>query len=316
MLRTTAVLPAALAALLLPARAPSPDTPPPGTPPPEARPVVLMLHGRGMQRQDTTTLRRAWATALDEGIAGIAGHGLLEPGDLRLVWYADALQPRGASPCDAAGDGAAREEGWARDVGATLAAAGTLMELAAAWLGGYEGAALQALAGDLLYLGDPRRRCGAEVRLAAALERAERERRPVILVAHSFGSLVAYHHLRTRDAAATTPIERLVTVGSLLGHPELREILLADDGGTGPPPGVGSWVNVHDPSDPLSAPLVGMDDPERPGAVEDRVTERPVRGDPHDPARYLADPATAGAVLEAWCGAGGGAACHGLPRPF
>jgi hypothetical protein len=46
-----------------------------------------------------------------------------------------------------------------------------------------------------------------------------------------------------------------VTTGSLLGRPELRQLLL----------------------------------------------ERSLPGDPHDASRYLADPATVRAVLEAWC---------------
>lgn len=269
------------------------------------RPVVLLVHGRGLQDRDTASVRRAWRDALDDGVTHVSGHRLLEEDDLRLVWYADAVTsgPDTACPEDAR---ASRREGWARDLATTLSTAGTLMALAAEWMGGPEGAALRALAGDLHYLGDERRRCGAEERLARALEEADREGRPVVLVAHSFGALVSYHHLRTRDATVGPRIERWITIGSPLGHPELRRLLLDDDGG-GLPPRVGSWVNVYDPRDPFSARLVGLDGAEESTAVEDRRTERSYEGDPHDPVRYLTDPATAGAVLEAWCGVAGGA---------
>lgn len=283
------------------------------------RPVVLVLPGRGLDGSDTASMRRNWNSALDQGIASIAGERLLDEDDLRLVWYADALEPgTGACPVgsrkeDRAGPQSERRGAeWARDVGAALRSAGTLMGLVAQLVDGPEGEALRSMAGDLVYLGDDDQRCGAEERLAEALAAAEREGRPVILVAHSFGALVAYHHLKTRPDASPR-IERWVTVGSLLGHPELREVLLAGGGGTGLPVGVGSWVNVRDPGDPLAAPLAGIrSSPSDTVAIEDRNTEGSGAGNPHDPERYLSDPATARAVVEAWCRAAGEASvCSG-----
>lgn len=298
-----------VAALVTPLLAPSAGlvggeaSPPDGAGP--SRPVVLMLHGRGMQGRDTASLRHAWSGSLDEGITAVAGRSPLRPDDLRLVWYADALES-GSATCTDEGRPRRRAEGWARDVGTTLEAAGTLMAFAARWMSGPERVALDALASDLLYLGDDGRRCGAGERLAEALATALDQGRPVVLVAHSFGALVAYDHLRSRSASDTSRVERWVTVGSLLGHPELRELLFADGREGGLPAGVGSWVNVYDPRDPLAAPLSGVGGaPTGSGAIEDRVTERAVAGDPHLAARYLADPATASAVLEAWCAAAG-----------
>lgn len=297
MLRILSASAALLAGLWWPASPPAAPAPPPSA---ASRPVVLFVHGRGLQDGDTASLRRVWRDALDDGVAGVSGHRLLREDDLRLVWYAGTLAPDAEPACAGGGTGASPREGWARDLASTLRTAGTLMALAAEWMGGPEGAALQALAGDLLYLGDERRRCGAEERLARALEEAAAEGRPVVLVAHSFGALVSYHHLRTRPPTAGPEIERWVTAGSLLGHPELRRLLLDERTGS-LPPRVGSWVNVYDPRDPFSAPLVGLGGAEDSAAVENRRTERPYEGDPHDPVRYLTDPATAGAVLEAWC---------------
>lgn len=287
------------------------------------RPVVLLVHGRGLQGADTARLRSAWRDALSRGLhdiagerpMGVGGFPLVQDADFRLVWYADALRPGAASTCSGDGARTDREEGWARDLATAMETAGTLMGLAADWIGGPEGAALGALAGDLLYLGDERRRCGAEQRLARALDDAAAEGRPVILVTHSFGALVTYHHLLTRGSSEGPFVERWITIGSLLGRPELRRLLLDDPGGR-LPPRVGSWVNVYDPRDPFSAPLAGLAGLEgREGqeeeAVEDRRVEAPRAGDPHDPVRYLVDPATARAVLEAWCrsSAGDTAAC-------
>ena len=298
-------LPALLAAsLAAAAHVPAPAAGPAAAAP---RPVVLLVHGRGLNGADTLALRRAWHAALDGGVERVTGHRLLAGDDLRLVWYADALGSDATAACGADAPRASRQQGWARDMATTLEAAGTLMELAALWLGGPEGAALGALAGDLVYLGDEGRRCAAGERVTRALATAEAEGRPVVLVAHSFGALVSYHHLQARDADDGPEVARWVTVGSLLGHPELRQLLL-DEGRGGLPPRVGSWVNVHDPADPFSAPLVGLGAGAPESTVEDRIARGTHDGDPHDPARYLGDPATVGAVLEAWCAAAGGAA--------
>lgn len=277
------------------------------------RPVILLVHGRGLQGADTARLRIAWLDALHRGLDEVVegrpmeddGLPLVQDEDFRLVWYADALRPGAASTCSGHDARTDREEGWARDLATAMETAGTLMGLAADWIGGPEGAALGALAGDLVYLGDERRRCGAEQRLATALDDAAAEGRPVILVTHSFGALVSYHHLLTREDSAGPFVERWITIGSLLGRPELRRLLLDDPGGR-LPPRVGSWVNVYDPRDPFSSPLAGLEGEEE-EAVEDRRVETPGDdSDPHDPVRYLADPATAGAVLEAWCSASEG----------
>jgi hypothetical protein len=266
---------------------------------PPGRPVVLFLHGRGVQDADSANLRREWRAALNMGLAAAGAEPLIGEDDFELVWYADALDPRAGGACPASRSGAPTSE-----IASGLASAGALLGMAAEWMGDAEGAALRSLAGDLLYLGDDAKRCAAERRLELALADALRESRPVVLVAHSFGSLVSYHHLRVRDTASAPRVERFVTIGSLLGRPELRQLLLGQ-GGREPvlPARVGSWVNVRDPADPFASPLIGVGDLGRSDAIEDIRTERPLPGDPHDASRYLADPATARAVLEVWCSA-------------
>jgi hypothetical protein len=275
-------------------------TAPGAAPAGSTRPVVLMLHGRGVLDPDSTDLRREWLDALNQGLVGVGSSPLLEEDDFRLVWYADALDPRAPAAC------ATPVRPSASDAVATmLGTVGTLMGFVADLSGEHEAAALRSLAGDLLYLGDERKRCAAEERLAVQLARAAAEERPVLLVAHSFGSLVAYHHLQTRDTTGSAPVDRLITVGSLIGRPELRDLLFGAGSRRPPLPSrVTTWVNVRDPEDPFAAPLLGIaaDSASR-GRIRDVRTERSGAIDPHDAARYLIDPVTARAVLESWCAA-------------
>jgi pimeloyl-ACP methyl ester carboxylesterase len=286
------------------------------SPPAAERPVVLLLHGRGVTGLDSASLRRDWRDALNMGLLAAGAVAMIREGDLRLVWYADALDTRATAACPSDTGRAPTSE-----VAAGMATAGALLGLMADWMGQAEATALRSLAGDLAYLGDPGARCTVEDRLGRALAAAAAEGRPVVLIAHSFGALVSYHHLRTRPAPAPR-VERYVTIGSLLGRPELRQLLLGAEGreGVSLPDSVGSWVNVRDPDDPL-ATAVHPARAERAGDILDVTTERSLPGDSHDAARYLADPATARAVLGGWCaalsaGIAGERSCSILqPRP-
>ena len=86
---------------------------------------------------------------------------------------------------------------------------------------------LRALSADASFLSDAHKRCASERRLSDALDRAKREGRPVILVAHSLGSLVAYDYLSSRSDSAV--VQRLVSLGSMLGATELRRLLIGGD---------------------------------------------------------------------------------------
>lgn len=297
----------ALAAALPGARsAPSPASPA-AEPPEPGRPVVLVLPGRGLADADTAALRRDWLDALNLGLTAAGAWPLLADRDLRLVWYADALDPRAPATCADRAPGAT--PAGVHDFAATLSAALMVAAMVADLSEELDGEPLREVAGDLLYFGDDGKRCAAEERLEDAIAGAAREARPIVLVAHSFGSLVALGHLAARDPGAPR-VERWITIGSLVGRPDLRELMLGPDARTtGLPPGVGSWVNVRAPDDVLAAPLGGVRTEElAAGRVVDTITAPAPPGDPHDAARYLADPVTAGAVLEAWCAEPGGAA--------
>lgn len=273
-----------------------------------ARPVVLLVHGRGYLHRDSAEFRREALQALRQGAFNAANDSLLGDDDVRIVWYADLLDSRRQNAASVLACGAAESKQSPSSVlGVMALLASALLDANAA---GEAADDMHGLAGDLRFLGDPDTRCSAEKRLADALARAGDEGRPVVLVAHSLGALVSWGHLKQRGAAAEqrlSEIRRLVTVGSPLGSDDLRQLLLLPGDRVGPvtlPQKVRSWVNVVNEDDPFAARLAGASAADaathaRTG-IADVMTQR-LPGDPHELRGYLRDPASARAVLGAWC---------------
>ena len=132
------------------------------------------------------------------------------------------------------------------------------------------------------------------------IDAAIAEQRPVVIVAYSLGSLVAYGYLKAHAPVKRAPDVRLITLGSPLGNREIRDMLGGGSDSLRIPAGVSAWENVYDPNDPFSAAL------QAPGSqlgVVDRVTESASDYDAHYIGRYLRDPATGAAVGRALCAA-------------
>jgi hypothetical protein len=111
---------------------------------------------------------------------------------------------------------------------------------------GLSGAFVLLLARDVhTYLHDDETRAAVRAGLEEALPTDE----PVVLVAHSLGSVVAYDVLRRADPQSRT-MPLLLTLGSPLGIEAVRSALEADGPLTWPP--VERWVNARDPRDLLA----------------------------------------------------------------
>ncbi|MFG2116015.1 alpha/beta hydrolase [Streptomyces sp. NPDC048718] len=121
---------------------------------------------------------------------------------------------------------------------------------------------------------------------------------PTIVVAHSLGTVVALETLHEHRGALDVPL--FVTLGSPLGirtavHPRVRPHPL------GTPESVGRWLNFWDRDDLVAArPL--LEDFVRPNAGAVVPRSRRVDSDGawvHPAAKYLAQPAVAGPLVEA-----------------
>lgn len=273
------------------------------------RPVVLLLHGRGLLGVDTAATRKMWFDAVSSGSGTVDGRPLYSDRDVRVVWYADVLDPRSTSGCDYKSDDArARRAASDPELKEVVSTAGSILGALTALVDDSAAAGqLRSLSADAAFLADSRKRCASEQRLAEALDRAHREGRPVILVAHSLGAVVAYDYLSSRSD--TGVVDRLITIGSLLGAPDLRRLLIGGDT-LARPSSVKSWINIRNQDDWFAAPIsVGKD------ILTSAPSDEP---DPHEMVGYLRGAATNAEVAADWCAAFASKApesCASVRRP-
>jgi len=262
------------------------------------RPVVILVHGRAMLDRDTAATRKMWLNALTAGGKSITALPLLSDRDVRVVWYADVLDPRSSAGCDyASSDARARRRATIDPaLKALVAPVGSLFDMITSVVADTESIShLRALSADASFLGDSRKRCASEQRVGDAIDAARRDGRPVILVAHSLGSLVAYDYLSARSD--TGLVQRFITVGSIVGATELRQLLIGGDASDtlSRPAGVKSWTNIRHENDFFATSIsIGRNVIATPPADEP---------DPHELVGYLRGSATAMEVLGSWCAA-------------
>jgi pimeloyl-ACP methyl ester carboxylesterase len=262
------------------------------------RPLVLLVHGRGMLDRDTAATRKLWVDGLASGAATITRAPLIQDADVRVAWYADVLDPRSHGGCDyAADDPRARRDARTDTSLKSLASmAGGFLNLISNLSSDKQATTeLRGLAADANFLSDVRRRCASEARLAGELVRARADGRPVIVVAHSLGSLVAYDYFSARRDSGSVP--ELITIGSMAGSPGMRALLIGGDSTDqiAKPAAVRDWVNIHNEQDGFAGPI---------SVARDLVTNPPADElDPHEMVGYLRGTVTAREILVAWCGA-------------
>lgn len=153
------------------------------------------------------------------------------------------------------------------------------------------------------YYEDRAFREAARDRLREALE--QHAGRPLLIAAHSMGSLIAYDVLRRLERDGRCPrIEHLVTMGAPLGLAEIKHHLAEEHGGLRVPDAVARWSNLGDREDVATVGTT-LAESYAPNAAGIGVTDCPVingyrrpRGgvNPHKSYGYLRTPEFSRAV--------------------
>lgn len=269
------------------------------------RPVILFIHGRDQAWNVTSQLRATWFGAFRDGAAKIgAPDDMIADSDLRFINYQDIYEP-GYQVIGCAGirpsGGSDTEQLATRNF---LDGFLNALSDALSHVGLISYAATNLLSDTRRYFADPDVACDTNARLIGALKRARDEQRPVILVAHSLGSQIAFAVLTDAgaDQARLGTVARFITVGSQVGLPDVIHSLRPKLPGA-PftiPPLVKTWINARGREDYVAPRLVKANfaDP-RSLLRESEIETQP--GAQHAITGYLKNPYVAEAIVKGWC---------------
>jgi hypothetical protein len=277
--------------------------------------TIVLVHGRRQQHKDPVSLEREWETALLRGLAAAGAPQPPPPETMLFPYYGDlyedyALAIRQPSTVAEKRDQIEFERIVAAQVARKMAkrrkrplprrkgeavAAGwydPLLELLDRVPGFSRGFVRLVMRDVYDYVSNKNGlRQKTMQRVAGTLERSQQG--PVIVIAHSLGSIVTY------DILNSTPqlrVDLYITIGSPLGVDQaVTGRLLPDRSGLrGVPAGVRQWANFADPDDFVALDETLADDFKRGGHsfVRD-VRDRNPRGQnksPHSSDSYLSQP--------------------------
>ncbi len=269
--------------------------------------TLIGIHGLN-NKPPAPVLSAWWENSLREGLArnqSIRRARL----NFRLTYWADLLHETPMQPDDdpapylqESGDGAlpAARTGFRRRMAALgFEAVGKMAEAAA------RAPILETLVEELVherasdlyrYNTDLALRAAVRQRLATELEAARATRRPVVLIAHSMGSIIAYDVLRRQP---DTAIAHFITIGSPLGLADVKRPSAGEFGPPEVPAGVAHWTNLADPHDPVAALDVRLRSDYQANARSVRIDDASVRNtyvspagkaNPHKVYGYLRTP--------------------------
>jgi hypothetical protein len=157
------------------------------------------------------------------------------------------------------------------------------------------------------YLGNWSYQCATNNVIGDSLESARVANHPIVVVAHSLGSLITYKVLHARDVAASRDSLRVVAfiaLGSQLGIKEVMQSLVGLKTPRYPyPSGIEAWTLIRGENDAVApiSPAGSFEVPKgKPFVV---LTTSTMPGDQHNIVGYLKNVDTAREIMKAWCGA-------------
>lgn len=219
---------------------------------------IIAIHGLN-NKPVKQKLERWWLEAIREGLARNAGQAGAEI-DLDMVYWADVLN---TSPLDpdpepyiaAGGDGPLPRHDATRADSLREMAQGALDKLTA--IPKFDVVTQEVMSRstpDLhRYFSDPAIRERLREKLESALEAAARDRRRIMIIAHSMGSIIAFDVLASMSRARSPiRIEHLVSLGSPLGLHEVKQQAREQGLALTVPDVVEHWTNLADRRDRIA----------------------------------------------------------------
>jgi len=264
-------------------------------------PVLVFVHGRDQPAGQSDVVRGEWFSAIDKGLQRTGREGLFPASQRRFYWYADLLNREDACKL-AFGTDSLRALGWrlwptARDF--FLASASQLPD------GAKQAIVDQFLPDTGKYLENGKVACAVDDGLEA-LWRGVPEGAPVVVVAHSMGSIVLYKNL-TGQLRNTPHRVYLITIGSMIAQPDVQASILGSlQKPPAPVPGpVVWWRNIVNRGDLLAFRAASAFMTSAPAKLPIDIEINTDVSDRHSAAAYLESEAMGKAVREAYCQAMG-----------
>ena len=287
----------------------------------QGRPIIVLVHGRAQEYQIAAVMEHAWRSALRDGLSKIGMDSTVLHSDVMFVHYEYVTEHAAQThlPCtgsipDLPNNSPGFFVGLNLDWYLSGPRSKNLVQTRdkiARW-GWVQQMVIASLPDVQRYLDasptDPVR-CETERPLKLALDSARRMGRPVILVAHSLGSLIAYRVLaEARMAQPAEPnfynVQRLVTFGSQLNLEAIQRRLIPGQSLPPMPPAWTPpvrWINLAGYGDYIASSPQRSQLPRRSDSLhrEFEIFTRP--GSPHAFEGYLKHVATAQSIAAGWC---------------
>lgn len=266
-------------------------------------PVVVFVHGRGQAPEKEGATREKFFRAFTEGQRKLYGRTVVDPADLRFVWYADVIDPENASlpaspNCKFLATTSASSK-FQRELRESL--------IRVAQAAGLDDFGLQVLAKDTYrYLTKPEVRCEADTRVQSILTDPELKGRSIVLVAHSMGGIVSFSAIdglsRVAGSGERPHVSKFVTLGTQIGLPEVIQGLQGGYVKTPVPLPmlIDRWENFQNQGDRLAFATEGSfkaTDASR----EPRDDSISAVGERHAIESYLGNPEVVQTITEGWC---------------
>ena len=157
------------------------------------------------------------------------------------------------------------------------------------------------------YLSNWSYQCATNAVIGDSLESARATRHPIVVVAHSLGTLITYSVLHARDVAAARDSMRInafIALGSQLGISEVMQSLIGLSNPPFPyPSGIQAWTFIRGENDWLAPTSPSGRFEKSNGRSIVVLTTNTMPGDQHSIVGYLKNVDTAREIMRAWCGA-------------